>query len=280
MQRTLDVMGSNQWDGLGTRVLSAAILGVVVVAVVYMGGLVFSAVIILFAIIMVYEWNQICENGRFGPVGLLHTVFICAALVFASAGMVLEAAGVALAGLAAAAALAVYLGRPIVWPVLGILYVAIPCISVVWLRVYGNQGLTIVFWSFAVVWATDIGAYGFGKIIGGPRLAPRISPKKTWAGLAGGTLCGTVAGGAVAVLTGLATVEIMMALSFILTFAAHLGDLAESALKRRFDVKDSSNLIPGHGGLLDRVDGLVLVWPVMVALQTLHGGVLLPWVSR
>jgi len=279
-QRIPEVPQTGGWDELGTRVLSSIVLGTAVIAVVYLGGLVFSAVIILVAMVMIYEWDKLCENSWLGPIGLTHTVFIGATLLFAGADMLVQAAYSALFGMLAVAAIAIYLRRPVLWPVLGVAYIAAPCVSVMVLRGQGSEGMAVVFLSFAVVWVTDSGAYLIGKSVGGPRLAPRISPKKTWAGLVGGTLCGTAAGSAVALLTDLAPLGVLAALSFGLTFAAHAGDLLESALKRHFGAKDSSALIPGHGGILDRVDGLIFVWPAMVIIQFIHGGTLLPWVSR
>lgn len=279
-RRMPDAINAGRWDELGLRLLSAIVLGTAVLFVVYLGGLAFSATLVFFALIMVYEWDQLCEERHFGPNGIAHGIFTCGALFLVGAGLVGPALVVLLAGAASVAALALFLGRPVIWPVLGLVYVALPCATAIWLREQGAHGMSVVLWSLVIVWATDTGAYLFGKSIGGSRLAPRISPKKTWAGLIGGTACGTLAGGAFAAITGLASIVILAGLSFILTFAAHAGDLAESAIKRHFQVKDSGTLIPGHGGILDRVDGLVFVWPVMVVLSLLHGGAILPWTSQ
>jgi len=123
----------------------------------------------------------------------------------------------------------------------------------------------------AVVWATDIGAYVIGKALGGPRLAPRWSPRKTWAGLGGGTVCAALSGWATAAWLGISPAFPVVLISAALAIVEQFGDLAQSIAKRRFGVKDSSGLIPGHGGLLDRLDGLLAVIPV-VALMTLLGG--------
>jgi len=274
------VPDSDQWEGLGTRVLSAAVLGCVVIALVYVGGLAFIVTVVVAAVLMAYEWTKI--SGEDQPAyflgGLALVVGTAVALV--GSGMNTAAVSVGLAGALLLAVLAALQKRPYSWPALGVLYVGIPCASLVWLRGTDTVGMMVIFWSFSVVWATDIGAYAIGKTVGGPRLAPRISPKKTWSGLIGGTLCGTTAGAVVAWITELAPIETLALLSFALTFAAHGGDLVESAFKRRFNVKDSSNLIPGHGGILDRVDGLFFVWPAMVGAQFLHGEGFLPWVAR
>jgi len=228
-------------------------------------------------LIMIYEWDQICEKRRFGPIGIAQGVAICVVLFLVNTNQLGMALLVFLVALVGIAAIAMLLKRPVLWPSLGLAYVAVPCAAVIWLRDQSANGMTIVLWSLVVVWATDTGAYLLGKSIGGPKLAPRISPKKTWAGLIGGTACGTLAGGFVAAASGLATVFALSVMSFALTFAAHAGDLAESAVKRHFQVKDSGTLIPGHGGLLDRVDGLVLVWPATVVLSVGYGIATLPW---
>jgi len=146
--------------------------------------------------------------------------------------------------------------RP-VWYGLGVLYTTLPCLGLVWLREHPAQGRDIVFWLLFVIWATDIGAYAAGRSIGGPKLAPRISPKKTWAGLAGGI----VSAGSVGALAGaflLSGNPIGLAWGgAALAVWSQLGDLFESHVKRRFGAKDSSNLIPGHGGFMDRLDGVL-----------------------
>jgi phosphatidate cytidylyltransferase len=149
--------------------------------------------------------------------------------------------------------------------------VAVPCICLLWLAREGATGRATLLWVLAVVWATDIGAYVSGKMLGGPRLAPRWSPRKTWAGLAGGTVCAALSGWATAVWLGISPAFPVVLISAALAIVEQFGDLAQSIAKRRFGVKDSSGLIPGHGGLLDRLDGLLAVIPV-VALMTLVGG--------
>jgi len=150
------------------------------------------------------------------------------------------------------------------------LWLALPCVALLWLAREGGGRVTLL-WLFAVVWATDIGAYATGRGIGGPRLAPRWSPRKTWAGFAGGMLCAALIGALTAIAAGRSQALPLVLVSAGLAIVAQFGDLAESLAKRRFGVKDSSSLIPGHGGLLDRLDGLLAVIPA-VALMTLFGG--------
>jgi len=154
------------------------------------------------------------------------------------------------------------------WWFLGASYVGAPIIAMWWLRTL-DSGL-IVLWVFFIVWATDIGGYFFGKGIGGPKLAPRISPKKTWAGLLGGMVFSIGVGLFLHLALGLITsIWVLVVASGALAVWAQVGDLVESGVKRHFDVKDSGELIPGHGGLLDRVDGLVFVAPAVVFLIVL-----------
>jgi phosphatidate cytidylyltransferase len=130
---------------------------------------------------------------------------------------------------------------------------------------------------FVVVWATDVGAYAIGRQLGGPLLAPRWSPRKTWAGLLGGIGCAALAGWATAGVLGVAPVLPLVLISAGLAVVEQFGDLAESVAKRRFGVKDASGLIPGHGGLLDRLDGLLAVIPAVALLILIGGGNVLTW---
>ena len=136
--------------------------------------------------------------------------------------------------------------------------------------------MAAIFWLLGAVWATDIGAYVTGRLLGGPKLAPRISPNKTWAGLLGGVVCAASWGAAWGALAG-AGMAGAIVISAITAVVAQAGDLGVSAVKRRFGVKDASRLIPGHGGMLDRVDGFLLTAPAIAGLAviTVRGG--LPW---
>jgi phosphatidate cytidylyltransferase len=152
------------------------------------------------------------------------------------------------------------------WRAAGLFYVSIPCASLIWLR---NEplGMQLVLYVIFTVWATDIGAYFAGRIIGGPKLAPVISPNKTWAGLGGGMLAAAVIGGIAHSFTPCpASLLGCIGLGALIAVIAQGGDLFESGLKRRARVKDSSSLIPGHGGLLDRIDGLIPVLPLFALL--------------
>lgn len=142
------------------------------------------------------------------------------------------------------------------WFIGGVLYALLPAVALLWLRLPPDGGW-IVLWVFIVTWATDIFAYAAGRSFGGPKLAPRFSPNKTWSGLVGGVAGATIFAGLLVVQTGLPRVLLLTAPLFAL--AAQAGDLFESAIKRRAGVKDASHLLPGHGGAMDRLDGLIPV---------------------
>ncbi len=154
------------------------------------------------------------------------------------------------------------------WIVSGFVYALLPAMALLWLRDRAPQGLELVFWVFIVTWTTDIGAYFAGRAIGGPKLAPSISPNKTWAGLIGGMASAGLAGLAWTQYVMLPVALIWLAPAF--AAAAQGGDLFESWLKRRAGAKDSGTLLPGHGGILDRLDGLVVV-AALTALVQLGG---------
>ena len=151
------------------------------------------------------------------------------------------------------------------WKVAGFIYALIPALALLWVRDRAPQGLELLLWIFIITWTTDIGAYFAGRAIGGPKLAPSISPNKTIAGLIGGMVSAGLAGYAWAELASLSAA--LFWLGPLFAWAAQLGDLFESGLKRRAGVKDSGNWLPGHGGALDRLDGLVVVATLTAAMQ-------------
>ena len=167
-------------------------------------------------------------------------------------------------------------GRNFWWLVLGGVYISAAIFSIWWLREGSESGLFYFVWLLVVVWATDIGGYLFGMTIGGPKLAPSISPNKTWSGFIGGILLATLGGYGVVMyfsdqeqISNLASV---VALGVGMSIVSQLGDLFESKIKRRFGVKDSGNVIPGHGGLFDRIDGLMAASIFMALLNGWVGG--------
>lgn len=161
------------------------------------------------------------------------------------------------------------------WLVIGYVYIALAVLAAFWLRHDAKFGLITFLWLLAAVWATDIFAFFTGRTLGGPKLAPTISPGKTWSGLLGGVLAAALVS---IVFTAWADADGVW-LAFwgaLVAVVAQVGDLVESAMKRRFGRKDSGRLIPGHGGILDRVDGLLAALLFLAAVRLLGGGAV-PW---
>jgi phosphatidate cytidylyltransferase len=158
----------------------------------------------------------------------------------------------------------------------GVCYLGPATLALIWMRGDNDIGRANVLFVLLVVWASDIGAYLAGRAIGGKLLAPLVSPGKTWSGAVGG-LCSAMLVGAGAALLGGGAVLHGMLVAALLGIASQLGDLLESALKRHFGVKDSGRLIPGHGGLLDRLDGLLMAAPVAAALILALGRGMMLW---
>lgn len=230
----------------------------------FIGGWPFAVLAGLVAGLMLFEWNAICGGRGFAVVFWLESLAITAAL----AAFMLGNGRVSLVFIAAGLSLAVLLGRRFeggfLWAPLGFLYAALPALAILWLRQLLSGGFDITIWVFAVVWATDIGGYAFGRILGGAKLAPSISPNKTWAGLMGGMVLAATISIGLGRLFGFVPPWVYLGLAAAgLAVWAQIGDLVESALKRHFDVKDSGAIIPGHGGVLDRLDGFVFVAPLV-----------------
>ena len=156
--------------------------------------------------------------------------------------------------------------RCALWFALGVFAILPAGLSLVWMRALEPEGLGLICWVMAVVWVADSAAYGVGRTIGGPLLAPRISPSKTWSGLVGGLVGACLIGGLVAMLLGHGGFALAALAGLLVGGASGLGDLFESYFKRRFKAKDSGGLIPGHGGVLDRLDSLLAAAPVTAVL--------------
>ncbi len=259
-------------SGLRTRVLSALVLAPVVLGLTYFGGAAFDVMMLIIACLMAYEWNRMCCGGE-TATNFIILVAILASVGIAGLAWISLVVTLLSAGLAFAITAVIEKSSPKrpLWLAAGVIYIAVPCNAVIWLRADPETGLATILWLLAVIWATDIGAYFAGRGIGGPRLAPRISPKKTWAGLAGGMIAAAAVGWATAAVLGLPNAPALIAFSIILALVAQGGDLLESAIKRHFKVKDSGNLIPGHGGLLDRFDGLMTAAPAVAAVALMGG---------
>lgn len=242
---------------LKQRILSGIVLGLAVLVLTYFGGLPFRLFAALLAILIYVEWTAIIRARAVSMpayiVGWAIVVFV-ALLTVLGAGREAVVAIILGCGLVAMVS---WLTGSAAWFVLGIVYAGFSGLALAEIRGETAIGLVAMAFVFAVVWATDIMAYFCGRALGGPKLAPKISPGKTWSGAIFGTLAGMAAGTAVALVSIDRGGLWVPLLSAVLAVTSQIGDLFESWLKRRYAVKDSGRLIPGHGGVMDRVDGLV-----------------------
>jgi len=240
---------------LKLRLASAAVLGPLALAAAWFGGWFFAGLVALAGAGMGWEWARLSGAGT-GPAKAAVIATALAAIAVSALGAPLPAVALCLVGAAAVWAVARSGAAPSpLWTAAGTLWLSLPCVAMLWIGM-GEDGRALVFWLFGVVWASDVGAYAAGRALGGPRLAPHLSPNKTWSGALGGLVSAGLIGGAAALLAG-APAGTLVALSLALSVAAQAGDLVESLAKRRFGAKDSGGLIPGHGGLLDRLDSLL-----------------------
>jgi phosphatidate cytidylyltransferase len=267
--------------GFALRMVSALAMMPVALVLVILGDWPFACLVGLAVVLMAFEWRQLTA-ARFGGDGSALAGASVAGLglavvVLAASGRPSEALLALLAGALAAGLIAWRLGASPLWIGLGAAYLALPALALIWLRGLPQVGLQIVVWLLAVVWTTDILAYLVGRKVGGPRLAPSISPGKTWSGLCGGVLAAALAGAVTAWAIGSERLLHAAGLGGLLAIVSQIGDLIESTLKRRAGVKDSGTLIPGHGGVLDRLDGLILAAPVLALLGLVFGPRILPW---
>lgn len=262
--------GAN-WRDLGIRTLSSAILIPAVLVDVWLGDAWFHLLVALLGVMMAHEWTNIVHERSSSQFALHAAAALCGAFLPSSHGWETTVAVISVIWVLSLA-LAMAQHRPLnLWVMSGVAYIGLPAMAFVILRGESQSGMLAIMWLFAVVWAADICAYFAGRVIGGPKLAPRISPKKTWAGLWGAVAGGAVTGAGVAYGAGLADFILLGLLGGVLAIVEQAGDLFESALKRHYGVKDSGRLIPGHGGVLDRVDGLVAASLVLAAIVIISG---------
>lgn len=221
---------------------------------------------------LAYEWVALCRGRPWRMPGLAVPVAVLLAGLAAALDRERWGIGVLAAGAAVAWLLS---GRRAMGA--GVLYVGIASVALVWLRGDGAAGRANVLFLVFVVWASDIGAYLAGRLIGGPKLIPAISPAKTWSGAMGGLVAAMLVGEAAGQAMAAAPPGRAALVAGLLGMAAQVGDLLESAIKRHFGVKDSGWLIPGHGGLLDRLDGLLTAAPAAAGLALVLGRGVVLW---
>lgn len=279
--------GADRWRDLRKRALSAALLGPAAIACIWLGAEAWTALMAVAVALLAWEWVRLCGFSTRRLPGLAVPL-----AVLAAGGLAVGAAWTAaLLVLAVGAGLLLVLGKtprfrralPVVWLAFGLAYVGAAGIALIHLRGDASAGRVNVLFLFLVVWSSDIGAYLAGRWLGGPKLASVISPNKTWSGAAGGLIAAMAVGAMAAY--GMETVGQaaqasipaslpwgrVLLVAAALGVLAQVGDLFESWMKRRFHVKDTSSLIPGHGGLLDRLDGVLSAAPAAAMLGVLLG---------
>jgi phosphatidate cytidylyltransferase len=261
----------DRWGDLRLRVASAAVLAPVALGCIWLGGMWFAGLVLILSLGLAHEWLAV-TGWRLTPLVAAIFAAVPIAVVAVSQGATLAAVLILMAGTLAAWGVA---GRRSWLAPFGVPYLGAAAVSLVWLRADPAAGRTDVIVLLLIVWASDIGAYAVGRAVGGPKLAPAISPGKTVSGAVGGLLAAMAVGLLAGLLSGGALGRALLAAGAA-GCVAQAGDLFESALKRRFDKKDSGKLIPGHGGVLDRLDALLsaAVFGALLALAFGRGVVI------
>lgn len=262
-----------KWGDLGVRTLSAAVLIPAVLADVWAGGIWFHLFVALIGILMALEWVTIVHRGSPVQFALHAAGAMCGALLPLDVGLKGGLIAIAVLALLSAAVAAHQEAPGPKWRYLGVVYVSLPPVAFVILRDDPVHGVAAIVFVMLIVWAADTFAYFAGRLIGGPKLAPAISPKKTWAGLLGAMAGSAAAAFAVAKTMGLQPALILVLIAAVLAIVEQAGDLFKSAMKRHYCVKDSGRLIPGHGGVIDRVDGLIAVATAAAIIGVARAGV-------
>lgn len=266
-------------SALRQRVVSGVVLAAVALAGLFSGREAFEIMLALGGAVLAWEWTRLVGEGRFGSTGMA----VAGASLAAGGAAAVARPGVGLLLCLAGAAIVFVFARTggrdhPRWLAAGPIYIGVPIVSLIWLRGNDTAGLETIVWLMACVWATDTGAFFFGRGIGGPKLAPRLSPNKTWAGLLGGMACSAaVAWPAVWLVPAGPSLGALALAGAVLAVIAQAGDLLESHVKRRFGAKDAGTLIPGHGGLFDRVDGLLTAATAFALFRWLTDGQILVW---
>jgi len=267
---------------LARRVASAAVLAPIAIVVAYIGGWPFVGLCALAAGVILWEWTWLVARGADLRILVPGWAALIAATVLAAENLPGAAIGMLAIGAAlSAGAIAAWPRRypavnPASWAVAGVIYAGVAFLGPAILRADPDWGFVVLVFLFATVWATDSLAYLFGRAIGGPLLWPALSPHKTWAGSLGGLVGGVAAGTLVAYASGGIGLGVAGVLALVLSLVAQGGDLLESAVKRRFGAKDTSHLIPGHGGVMDRLDAFLAAALVALLIGAVHDGLAAP----
>ncbi|MBU2092030.1 MAG: phosphatidate cytidylyltransferase [Alphaproteobacteria bacterium] len=274
----LAIAPKSNYAELPLRIISAIVIAPPCIAAIWLGAPYIQMIVLAAVFLMALEWARLVGHDR-NPwlIGVL-TVGVPQPVIasfFGSFDLALVLSGLIFLAIMAMTKIA---GVPRgIWLAAGVPAIVLPALSLLFIRDHGEAGLVTALWLLAVVVATDVGAYFAGRTIGGPKLAPRISPKKTWAGLIGGMVSAGLIGAGAILLIGVGDIILLVIFSALLAVVAQIGDLSESAVKRHFGVKDSGTIIPGHGGLFDRLDGFLTTLPTVALVMALTGTSILQW---
>ena len=253
---------------LATRVASGLVLAALAIGAALISPWTFLLLVIAGASVIAWEWGRLTRGAGFDRIAVVQMIgvgVVLALIAFGRPGFALGALGLTALAVAAASAGA----QSLAWAFAGLAYAVLPGAALIWLRSDVTLGATAVLYLLAVTATADTAAYAAGRLIGGPKLAPRVSPNKTWSGFAAGLLMPGAVGLAFAAFLGSTSAAALALVSVALALACQMGDLIESAVKRSFGTKDMSALIPGHGGLLDRIDSLLFA-AILAALIALR----------
>jgi phosphatidate cytidylyltransferase len=262
------------------RVLSALVLAPLAIFVAWLpssdypsaGAWIFGLFWLTAAIAVWWEWTALVSRPRNRLLFFLGSSALALAMVVAEASMSRTRTPMLIIALGALAAGVFARAERRIWVAGGVIYAGALLAAPILLRRDVELGLVAILFLFALVWATDVAGYFTGRALGGPKLAPKISPNKTWSGAIGGSLGGMLAGLAVAAFAGIGNLGAIAMVAFGLSAIAQVGDLFESGVKRRFGAKDASHLIPGHGGVMDRLDGFIAASAAAMALGITRAG--------
>jgi phosphatidate cytidylyltransferase len=253
---------------LALRGASALVLIPLALFGIWSGGVVWDVLIGAAMVLLSWEWLRLCGASVYRWPGILLPFICLGVMLLAAFGPPLGALGLLVAG----TLLLLLLQRQgDIWPAAALFYIGLCGFSLILLRGADWAGLLNTLFMVLIVWASDTGAYLAGRAFGGPKLAPAISPGKTWSGAAGGLVAAILVGAGAAALLAPGGASRAAAIAAMLGLMSQAGDLLESAIKRRFGVKDSSSLIPGHGGLFDRLDGVMAAAPLATAFALWAG---------
>jgi phosphatidate cytidylyltransferase len=261
---------------LKRRVPSAIVLILLALGATWYGGFPFLFFWTVAALLVWYEWATVVRSEPRTTVIALGAIALAVAAVLLSLKMIFVACVAVVIGAIASASATNGNREARLWSGMGLLYAALVFIPVVLLREDPKFGFFTVIWLYAVVWLTDIAGYFCGRFIGGPKLAPVISPKKTWSGAIGGTLFGVLGGVAVATVANAGFAFTLIVIALVVSMVSQAGDIFESFVKRRFGKKDASGILPGHGGVMDRIDGFIAAAALAFLIGLLRNGVSAP----